>query len=294
MSPDSNITWLLLTSPVSPKPPLPSPRSAGLSQLLSSCFSSTTGLLPPTRFLRQAFPAAPELREPPWLSTPGQVCVSLCTAEVIVHLALLFPAGPRTSGTGSSGDHRVLSVPRTTLTPKMGASIFHVIFPHASLGEGKVCHRQHVYPWSRQGAAQPGSYSRKKKKKKNRGKKAPSLMGKEERHRVQHRRRAVMAGALISCPAAGAKASLRSAHGALLWTCCGRTPASSTQLPQREPRACAGLISVPTIKWASRLHPGCGAGAMTQHSVTARHTQLLALISCPDGKESALCNSSFM
>lgn len=91
-------------------------------------------------------------------------------------------------------------------------------------------------------------------------------MGKEEQQRsstggepVRGRRGAVTAGALISCPDAGAGASLRSAPGALLSTCCGSTPASSTQrCPQREPRACAGLISVPTIKWASPLHPGCG------------------------------------
>ena len=72
MSPESDITWLLLTSPASPKPPLPSPRSAGLSQLLNSRFSSTSGLLPPTLFLHQASPTAPQLKEPTWLSTPGQ------------------------------------------------------------------------------------------------------------------------------------------------------------------------------------------------------------------------------
>lgn len=147
MSAESNITWLLLTSSASPKPSLPCPRSTGLSQLLHSRFSSASGFLPPSLFPHQASPAAPPLREPPRLSAPGQVCVSHCTAEVIVWRSpSQLEGSPRTSGTGSAGDHRGLSVPSTTLTPKMAESIFHVICPHASLGEGKARHGQEACP----------------------------------------------------------------------------------------------------------------------------------------------------
>ena len=172
MSPEANITRLLLTSPASPG-------SAGLSQLLSSRFSPTPGLLPPlsssTRLPRSAPTQGAALRLP---SRSG-LCVSLQSRS---HCSLSAPLPSETEAPGRQGQ----GLPSTTMSSVFLAPPWHPRGQNS--GNLPACQRRRrqSFPGTRRrrGAAQPRSYSRRKG---NRARKAPSVMGKGKQHPLQHR-----------------------------------------------------------------------------------------------------------